>query len=135
VSECRPNADDWLQRLGFEVIWRDLVDLTESVVPPVIMLKCRTTPREQRWYLFHAIGHVALHRGNQLYLLKSGQTAAVNKQERQADEWAACTLMPPGELLKAITSGMDTEELADHFGVPLFAVEIAIGLFGRRRSA
>lgn len=121
--------------MGIEVRWADLDNVDEAIFlskPPTILLRRRQSRREERWAVFHALGHLRLHRGNQFALSSNGRAADVAKQERQAEEWAADLLMPRSDLLEAIVDGAEAEEIADLFDVPFDRVAFAISLLGRR---
>jgi Zn-dependent peptidase ImmA (M78 family) len=128
VTWRSPDADAWVSRLGLVVIWRDLQELDELIVPPVIALRATTTAPERRWLIFHAIAHLRLHTGNQLYLVRSGDSVRLAKQEHQAEVWTARLLVPGCELMAAIADGLAGDELAEMFSVPAAGIALGIGL-------
>lgn len=87
----------------------------------------------QRFTAAHEIGHYVLHRdmiGDRLeenYLLRAHGLS--NKQEAQANAFAADLLMPFDLIDAAIKSGIkELEALARHFSVSRVAMSIRLGL-------
>ena len=70
---------------------------------------------ERRYLVSHALAHHLLHCGNQLSF-RGWQKTYCNRQEREADCWAAHMLMPEIELAKV--ARVPSWELAEQFGVP-----------------
>lgn len=82
---------------------------------PVIQLSVLWKSDDQLWFtLFHEIGHVLIHSGNGLFI--NGEDTAA---EREADEFAAETLIPPAaeRRLPRRRDIEAVEKLADEIGV------------------
>ncbi|MGU3399217.1 ImmA/IrrE family metallo-endopeptidase [Brucellaceae bacterium D45D] len=91
------------------------------------------SPQRQRFTAAHEIGHFLLHRHligdrhEDNYLLRS--TGISNRQEQQANQFAADLLMPRSLIEKAMQDGYTTvETLADLFQVSRIAMGIRLGL-------
>lgn len=99
----------------------------------VIMVNSREPARRQRFTAAHEIGHFVLHResiGDRLednYLLRSNGMS--NRQEVEANRFAADLLMPMNKVVEKMNAGLDTtKQLADAFGVSEIAMGIRLGL-------
>ena len=86
-----------LEKLSLEVVpWRFDGRVREVVIAGVIGIDSRLSSAWTRWLTAHAIGHHLLHTGTSLYL-ESWQWVNRVKAERQAEEFAAGLLLPPGQ--------------------------------------
>ncbi|WPM80994.1 ImmA/IrrE family metallo-endopeptidase [Brucella pseudintermedia] len=91
------------------------------------------SPQRQRFTAAHEIGHFLLHRHligdrhEDNYLLRS--VGISNRQEQQANQFAADLLMPRNLIEKAMQEGYTSvESLADLFQVSRIAMGIRLGL-------
>ena len=55
--------------------------------PPILLIATRRGPLDTAWALAHELAHLCLHAG-------PGSAAIRSKNERQANHWAACALIP-----------------------------------------
>lgn len=99
----------------------------------VIFVDSGESPARQRFTAAHEIGHFVLHkhligdRHEDNYLLRS--TGISNRQEREANEFAADLLMPRDLIEQALKDGYTSvEKLADLFKVSKIAMGIRLGL-------
>jgi len=88
--------------------------LTELFFGDCIILNSNLSPQRKRHLLAHALGHHYLHAGNYLFF-QQHRHLQNNKEEKQADEFAAHLLLPTHQLLPI--SHWDISEIADHFQV------------------
>ena len=90
-----------LSGLNLEVIpWRFEGRIREVIFQNAIGIDAGLPDAWQRWLTAHAIGHHLLHAGTSLYLA-SWQWVNRNKDERQAEEFAAGLLVPPSAMANA----------------------------------
>ena len=90
-----------LRSLDLEVIpWRFEGRIREVIFQNAIGIDAGLSDPWQRWLTAHAIGHHLLHAGTSLYLA-SWQWVNRNKDERQAEEFAAGLLVPPSAMANA----------------------------------
>ena len=90
-----------LRSLDLEVIpWRFEGRIREVIFQNAIGIDAGLSDAWQRWLTAHAIGHHLLHAGTSLYLA-SWQWVNRNKDERQAEEFAAGLLVPPSAMANA----------------------------------
>lgn len=99
----------------------------------VIMVNAKEPARRQRFTAAHEIGHFVLHKdsiGDRLedsYLLRSPGMS--NRQEVEANRFAADLLMPMSKVVEQMNAGLDTtKQLANAFGVSEIAMGIRLGL-------
>lgn len=93
-----PGADlaPLLRAVGAEVIpWRFTGRVREVIYEGAIGIDDALPETWKRWLTAHAVGHHLLHAGASLYLA-SWQWVNRVKAERQAEEFAAGLLIPPG---------------------------------------
>lgn len=91
----------------------------------------RPESSEERVMLAHEIGHL---KNNALY---SPDTPALIRlrQERKADGWAICALVPLPILCTAIKNGIESvSALAEHFSVTEEFMQKAIKYYSEKRS-
>ncbi len=113
-----------LRKLGLETVpWRFGGRIREVVMDGVIGIDERLPESWVRWLTAHAIGHHLLHTGTSLYL-ESWQWVDRSKAERQAEEFAAGLLLPPGP--PAFTG---PRLLARRCGIPEAKASYAMGLW------
>jgi HTH-type transcriptional regulator/antitoxin HigA len=82
---------------------------------PVVQLSMRRKTDDQLWFtVFHELGHVLLHPHDGLYL-----TTDADEAERQANRFAADTLIPPDAVVRMPLSRnmAAVERFADEIGV------------------
>jgi Zn-dependent peptidase ImmA (M78 family) len=80
--------------------------------------------RRNIFTIAHEIGHIILHGANQDHIDYKKSTS-LNDKERQADEFAACLLMPESVFRRLCEKTKnDYEALSDFFKVPLPEVYI-----------
>lgn len=88
--------------------------LTELYFGDHIILNKNLSYQHKRHYLAHALGHHYLHAGNYLYFSQTRQFQN-DKEETQAEEFAAYLLIPEIELIPIIH--WELSDLADNFQV------------------
>ena len=103
-----------LAELGLETTdWRFRGRLREVIMDGVIGIDNRLPEPWVRWLTAHAVGHHLLHTGTSFYL-DCWQWVNRLKAERQAEEFAAGLLMPPGSAYL----GQAPSAVARRLGVP-----------------
>lgn len=88
--------------------------LTELYFGDHVILNKELPFAKKRQFLAHALGHHYLHAGNYIFLSKNRHFQN-DKEEAQADEFAAHLLIPETELIPIIHH--ELEDLADNFQV------------------
>jgi HTH-type transcriptional regulator/antitoxin HigA len=89
----------------------------------VLMLTLRGSWADVFWFsLFHELGHILLHLSKQEVILESDEVEHENQaHEREADQFAADTLMPPEAYKNFVESGSfyrgDIERFASQVGI------------------
>lgn len=68
---------------------------------------------EKKHLIAHALGHHYLHKGNYAYI----DDISLDKQEKQAEDFAAMLLVPPDALKQSRPSTV--EALAEEFSIPI----------------
>jgi hypothetical protein len=103
--------------------------LCEAALEPVgdghqIVLRGATSEQRRRFTIAHEIGHFVLH-PHRLAPQRGGPgNAAWQRQEREADQFAAELLMPENMVREAVVlHGPDAVRLADRFGVSRAAMQ------------
>lgn len=98
----------------------------------VILVNKREPNVRQRFTAAHEIGHFILHKEligekfEENYMLRSDKTS--NKQEQEANRFAAETLMPFNLINKLCSEGLQTiDELAEKLEVSKIAMAIRLG--------
>ena len=110
------NSNDPYRIANFEHI--DILEqtlsgrLTELYFGDYIILNKKLSDCQKKHYLAHALGHHFLHAGNYLFFSEN-RTFSNDKEESQAEEFAAYLLIPDSELIPIIH--FDLHELVDHF--------------------
>lgn len=127
--------DKIASHLGYEVkVFEPTADITKisgtvSKLRKSILLNGRETYTRQRFTLAHEIGHICLHFNNESEFVDYNRDDHRTLQEDQADEFAACLLMPEESF---ISEWKQTEgnfnKLANFFGVS----QAAIGMRAHR---
>lgn len=109
------DLQTYAQNLGALVRFAPIGDLAlyiagEGEEPPVILLPEGQGPLLIHWLLAHELGHVALHAGPRGELL-------YDKDERAADRWAACALIPEAAVRRHKNASLDAfiGALSAHF--------------------
>lgn len=98
---------------NIDVLEQDLSGrLTELYFGDYIILNKKLTSSQKKRYLAHALGHHFLHAGNYLFFHEN-RTFANDKEESQAEEFAAHLLIPDSQLIPILH--LDIYELADIF--------------------
>lgn len=82
---------------------------------------------EQKHMLAHALGHHFLHQGNYAHI----DGIVQDKQEHQADVFAAVLLVPPSILMRIRPSS--ALALAQGYGIPLTLAERRIAIYKEHR--
>ena len=119
------DLDPLLRSLGLEVIpWRFTERLREVIFEGAIGIDESLPPDWRRWLTAHAIGHHVLHTGTSLYL-ESWQWVSQLKSERQAEEFAAGLLVPPG----AVADGSGESAIARRCNIPREKAHWALSTF------
>ena len=72
----------------------------EGLEPPVILLPTGVGLLRLAWTLAHELGHLVQHSGPKGELMWG-------KNERQADEWAACALIPKARIRRHRNASLD----------------------------
>lgn len=117
--------------LGLEVQEEAMEDELSGYIEPrgsgwMIGVNSYHHPNRQRFTIAHELGHFLLHRPTEKHIdvtfaRRSGQR---NKEEHQADSFAAELLMPEVEIRKLIADGETSlERLAAHFNVSAMAAK------------
>lgn len=92
-----------------------------SPTKALVQLSGRHKRNDHFWFaLFHELGHVLLHGKKEVFVEhKLGADGGRAKQEKEANDFAANTLIPPAaqSKLKAVTSYSDAKRLASELGV------------------
>lgn len=99
--------------------------LTELFFGDCIILNSHLNEAQKRHLLAHALGHHFLHAGNYLFF-QQHRHHQNNKEEKQADEFAAHLLLPENKLSTMID--WDPSDLADHFQVTPEFIEFRLQL-------
>jgi Zn-dependent peptidase ImmA (M78 family) len=82
---------------------------------------------EQKHMIAHALGHHFLHQGNHAHINCIFQ----DKQEHQADVFAAVLLVPPSILMRIRPSS--ALELAREYGIPLVLAEKRLDIYNEHK--
>ncbi|WP_105032401.1 ImmA/IrrE family metallo-endopeptidase [Arthrobacter ruber] len=92
-----------------------------SPTKALVQLSVRHKRNDHLWFaLFHELGHVLLHGKKEVFVEhKLGADGGRTKQEKEANEFAGNTLLPPSaeQKLKAVTTYSDVRRLAEELGV------------------
>jgi Zn-dependent peptidase ImmA (M78 family) len=121
--------------------------LREEGVDPIIGVNSVNAPVRQRFTIAHEIGHLTMHQGKRLILDRlvrvnfrdAVSSTATDKQEREANAFAAALLMPDDEVvthLARLTQGRQrsdgaiVQNLAGIFQVSRQAMEFRLGNLG-----
>jgi len=104
--------------------------LKELFFGDYIILNSQLSHQQKRHLLAHALGHHFLHAGNYLFF-QQHRLGQNDKEEKQADEFAAHLLLPDNKLSPIIH--WDNHELADYFQVPPEFIDFRRQLFQNYR--
>lgn len=125
------------RRAGLRVVDAELDDQTMGALvklpwqDPTIMLNERDGPNRRRFTCAHEIGHyVRRSEGAAEYTtvdLRSGLSSqGVDEEEIYANKFAACLLMPEGEVRRMHAEGMVDWEMAIRFAVSREAIQFRL---------
>jgi Zn-dependent peptidase ImmA (M78 family) len=103
--------------LGLRVLEEALEGrLREIYFGDSIVIRRDMSPAEKREMTAHALGHHLMHAGNH-FAMQNCVYSFGNYHEKQADVFAACLLVPKGQLEDQVRRGPALWELAEHFNV------------------
>ena len=108
------DAEAVANLMGYPVERLHLTVQKEFEVAGIICIAERLGPEWRRWCIAHALGHKAMHPGNQLKVYR--YTMLGWKLEREANDFAHALLMDGREAMEA--GLVYSWEVAEHFGVP-----------------
>lgn len=125
-----PQLVDRCRRAGVVVVFVDHLPRTHvSGVArwlnhhrALIQLSLYWKSNDRMWFtFFHEAAHILLHAGDkkQVFLDDPGDVQSNSQQEREADEWAADFLIPPGQRHRL-------QDLVERSDVQAFAKEIGV---------
>jgi HTH-type transcriptional regulator/antitoxin HigA len=82
----------------------------------LVQLSCRNKRNDSFWFtFFHELGHILLHGKKEIFIDNDESRKGKSKEEQEANEFAATTLVPPSKLNHFLNAWSRTEQELTHF--------------------
>lgn len=122
ISIIIDNEEILLNTFPFKGRLRERYICTEDGIAQ-ITIKAGIDALESKHLIAHALGHHFLHKGSYAFI----DSIILDKQERQAEDFAAVLLAPP----KTISSiqPKTTYQLASDYEIPMFLAETRMNIY------
>lgn len=146
ITQPPVPVEDIAHRLGIVVMRDAMRDVSGMLLrdsgPSVIAVNSSHSPRRQRFTIAHELGHFQLHRGvfvdpdTRINLRSSRASSGVDREEIQANAFAAALLMPDRMVMQAAvaqrtpSAGQMSADLAQIFDVSEQAMDIRLSVLG-----
>ena len=122
ISTILDNEGILLNTFPFKGRLRERYICTEDGIAQITIKDCIDTP-EAKHLIAHALGHHFMHKGSYAFI----DNIVLDKQERQAEDFAAVLLAPP----KSISSAKpkSTYQLAVDYEIPELVAETRMNIY------